>query len=235
MAILGGWLGWAGLPVAILVFVSGCGDDGGGPSGTGGAAGGGGGGGGAGAGAGPVVETLHPSAQPLAGETECVVTITTQIPIAGQAHVEPCTEVAYATNPPSSGDHWGVWASFLEYDDEIPREMYVHSMEHGAVVFLHDCAGCAEVVPAFNEVIDGFGADPLCAIQGIQNRTIIAPDSAIDTPIAVAAWGATYTATCIDPPSLAAFLEAHYAKGPENLCAEGKDPTDPLGGAPVCD
>jgi hypothetical protein len=220
-------------PVAALA--TGCGDDGGSSSDGEGGEGAGQSSGGGGSPAEPVVEILNPGAEPLAGQSECEVVITTQIPSSGQMHVDPCTPVTYATNPPSSGDHWPVWAQYQEYDEPIPREMYVHSLEHGAVVLLHDCPGCPDVVPALRAAVAELGADPLCVQVGLENRTIIAPDDQIPTPIALAAWGATYTATCIDPPSLAEFVVAGYAHGPENTCAPGKDPTDPLGGAPICD
>ena len=41
-------------------------------------------------------------------------------------------------------------------------------------------------------------------------------------PLAAAAWGATYQASCVDRPSLEAFVRDHYAKGPENLCVSGR-------------
>jgi hypothetical protein len=52
-------------------------------------------------------------------------------------------------------------------------------------------------------------------------RVIIAPRAENDTAIAAAAWGHTYHADCVDAPSLAAFINAHYAQGPENLCFAG--------------
>lgn len=177
---------------------------------------------------GDVVE-LTPNAPPLPGQTECKVTIRTNIPIAGAKHEAVCTPLTYGTNPPTSGNHWGSWASFKKYASEVPREMLVHNLEHGAIVMTYDCDGaCAtEVVAAFDAASAAIGGDTLCTLQTqgtVQNRVIIAPDAALDAPIALAAWGASYVATCIDAPSLEAFAKDHYAKGPENICADGKDP-----------
>ena len=47
---------------------------------------------------------------------------------------------------------------------------------------------------------------------------------------AAAAWGATYTATCIDVPSLRAFANDHYGHGREVLCTDGVD----VASMPVC-
>ena len=38
---------------------------------------------------------------------------------------------------------------------------------------------------------------------------------------------------CFDLPALGAFIDAHYALGPENFCADGLDVTDPDGGIPA--
>jgi hypothetical protein len=187
----------------------------------------------------PVVTELFPAAAPLPGETECRVVITENLPSFGANHEPVCTPLTYQTNPPSSGDHWPIWAEFRSYTLPVPRQMYVHNLEHGAVVMAYSCgADCPEAPLAFEEAADTFGVDPLCAAKpngAERSRVIITPDPLLDEPIGIAAWRATYAATCIDPPSILAFLEEHYAKGPENLCTEGKDPNDPLTGVTVCD
>ena len=106
------------------------------------------------------------------------------------------------------------------------------NLEHGAIVFAYDCKDpCPDVVAALTAVRDGMPADPACSgPPGPSVRAVITPDARLTTPIAVAAWGATYTATCIDPPSLRAFAKAHYAHAPENFCADGKNITS----APPC-
>lgn len=185
------------------------------------------------------VTVLTPDAPPLAGQTECVVTITTNLPIEGQKHVDVCDTVDYATNPPSSGNHWGIWAQYRTFDSAVPREMLVHNLEHGAIVMAHDCEGdCTDVIAAFEQAAEDFGPDATCIAgqNGAErSRIVITPQSEIDAPIALSAWGATYVATCIDPPSIQAFIEDHYGNGPEDVCAEGKDPSDPATGVPDCD
>jgi hypothetical protein len=187
--------------------------------------------------AGAVTTVLHPDAAPLPGQSACEVTITTKIHVASAKHVPVCTHVDYATNPPSGGDHWGVWAAFATYDVPVPREMYVHDMEHGGLVLLHDCQGaCPEVLAALAQAHDAVAGDPLC-LQipgGPAERVVTTPDPLLDTPIAAAAWGATYTATCIDVPSLRDFAKAHYGHGTETLCADGKLYGADDGGAPMC-
>jgi hypothetical protein len=136
-------------------------------------------------------EVLNPEAPPLPGEAKCEVVKRTGIPIATPLHVEVCTDVAYATNPPSSGEHWPVWAAFASYTAPVPREMYVHDMEHGAVVLAYRCADpCPDVVAALQKVFDEAAGDPLClsAGAGPKARLVLTPDPELDTPIAAAAW-----------------------------------------------
>lgn len=208
------------LPLLLsAIALAACGDDD--ATGTGGA--GGGASSTASSGAGMVTE-LRPSASPLPGHDECVVTVTTEIPVSG-SHVELCTDVVYATNPPSGGEHWPRWAAFGTYDTPLRREVLVHDLEHGAIAMLHDCDGCSEqVLAAFQEVTLAHGADEKCIGGGSIARFVVAPDPALDHPVALAAWGANYVATCIDVPSMKEFVAAHYARSPEDTCAEGVDP-----------
>lgn len=170
--------------------------------------------------------TLTPDAPPLPGQTECRVVMTTNIVVPAAVHVATCTPVTYETNPPSGGNHWGTWAAFKKYTLTVPREMYVHDMEHGAVVLSYRCDGaCPEVVSALEKVFDEAMGDPLCVSAGgtAKARLVLTPDPNLDTPIAASAWGATYTATCIDTASLAEFVSANYGKGPEDTCFGGQD------------
>ncbi|WP_148313661.1 DUF3105 domain-containing protein [Sorangium cellulosum] len=189
----------------------------------------------------PETVTLSPDAPPLPGEAECKVVVQTGIRVASAQHVPQCTPVQYDTNPPSGGDHWAIWAEFKRYKAEVPREIYVHNLEHGAVVLAYRCpsSGCAEVEAMLEEVRTEAASDPKCLTLsgGPEARLVMTPDSALDTPIAAAAWGATYTATCLDKPSLARFVADHYGKGPEDTCsnAAAVDVDQPAGGAPSCD
>jgi hypothetical protein len=166
--------------------------------------------------------TLHPDASPLPGESACTVVERTGIPEPDFNHLPICTPITYATNPPSGGNHWPIWAAYTEYTTPVPRELYVHDMEHGGVVLLYKCEGaCPTVVAALSAAFEAV-SDPTCA-DPPKARMVLTPDPLLDTPIAAGAWGATYTATCIDPPSLAAFITAHYRHGREDFCTDGVD------------
>jgi hypothetical protein len=173
----------------------------------------------------PVTVTIHPDALPLAGETECKVVTVTNLLIPAANHVTTCSPVAYATNPPSGGPHWPVWASRGKYTETVRREMYVHNLEHGWIVLSYRCKdACPEVVAALEKAFDE-ASDAYCiANGGGLSRVLLTPDPLLATPIAASAWGATYTATCIDPTSLADFITTRVGRGTEMVCGGGQLP-----------
>lgn len=140
-------------------------------------------------------------------------------------HVPAGTAVNYSSNPPSSGPHYPVWANFQEFSTVVPDGNLVHSMEHGAVLLLYNCnvaePACAGIVSALRAIRDAIATDPSCD-PSIRVRVVIAPRPLNDTVVAAAAWGQTYRADCVDPVSLTKFVNDHYGKGPEDLCAAGQ-------------
>ncbi|MBX3209673.1 MAG: DUF3105 domain-containing protein [Labilithrix sp.] len=174
--------------------------------------------GGSGEAAAPVCGEIGAPEKPAAS---CEVTIESP-PIAGVRHVPEGTPLTYCSNPPSSGDHYAVWAAFQQYSAPVDWPYLVHSMEHGGVVLLYKCdpPGCPEIVDALVKVRDEAAADAICTDGS--KRIIIAPSPTIPTKVAAAAWGKTYRADCVDAPTLSAFVGENVGKGPENLCAPGR-------------
>lgn len=140
-------------------------------------------------------------------------------------HVATGTAVAYASNPPSSGPHYPVWANFQEFSVVVPDGNLVHSMEHGGVLLFYNCdpaePACQKVVADLRAVRAAIATDPTCD-PGIRVRLILARRPESDTVVAAAAWGQTYRADCVDVPSLTQWVTEHYAKAPEDICAAGQ-------------
>ena len=173
------------------------------------------------------------------GSGGCTVVIDSP-PLQPAQHVAIGTDVQYDSNPPSSGPHYPIWAAFQEFTTPVDRRYYVHDLEHGAVVFVYNCAllpdggvgtgdggsggECDAIVQALRNAVAAIPDDPLCtsAGEGVRVRAVITPDPLLDVPLAAAAWGWTYRATCIDPPSLATFAQQHYGQGPEQFCTNGQ-------------
>jgi hypothetical protein len=156
-----------------------------------------------------------------------------QHPIEGQAHVNVCSVVDYGTDPPSSGNHYGIWAAYKIYPAPIPEGFWVHDLEHGAVVLTYNCASgrgdqasCDADVAAATAMLSSLPDDPACDAlgQGVKRRNVMTPDPALDVRFAASAWGWTLKANCFDAAVFEAFEKAHYGQAPEDLCQDGEDP-----------
>lgn len=145
-------------------------------------------------------------------------------PDEGHTHVTEGSDVHYCTEPPSSGNHYPVWANYTTYDRPIAPGYLVHDLEHGAVVITYRCASsCPDIASQLQAVVDSHGLDPICS-DGIAARLVLAPDPNLDVAVAAAAWTWTYRATCVDAASLRAFMNGHYGQGTEATCAPGITP-----------
>lgn len=170
--------------------------------------------------AGPLVCAPLPAAEKPAAS--CDVTVQ-PMPVPGVIqHVPQGSAVAYCSTPPANGNHYPVWAAFREYDKPLLWPNLVHSMEHGAILFLYKCdGGCPEIVEGLRRVRDALPVDPKCDGETVR-RIIIAPAPDIDSKVAAASWTAIYKAPCLDAPSLDQFARDHYAKTNEDICSPGK-------------
>jgi hypothetical protein len=148
--------------------------------------------------------------------------------IEGRTHVATCSVVDYGTKPPSSGNHYPIWAAYKTYTTPIPEGFWVHNLEHGTIVLSYNCpGGCDAEVAAAAEMLAGLPQDPECFSlgEGVLRRTLMTPDPKLDVPFAASAWGWTLRARCFDPVAFRAFAVAHYNQGPEDICQDGNDPT----------
>lgn len=160
-------------------------------------------------------------AEPVDGST-CNAVVQQFSPDPG-IHVPVCSPITWSTDPPSSGEHYPVWAAFKSYTKVVPRGFWVHDLEHGAVVIVHNCpSGCAAEVAQAQAMIDNLPSDPSCTAP-VSRRIVMTPDPLLTTKWAASAWGWTLRADCFEPAVFAAFVAAHYGKAPEDECADGWD------------
>lgn len=199
------------LPGAVLALAAACGGGGGGDDGDG---------------AGP--DAAGCPTVTAAGACDATVT---QVCPAPANHVPVGTTVEWTSNPPAIGPHYPMWARWNRTyaDPPLERGYWLHNLEHGGVVLLYRCEDpCPDVVQGLEAVVDAIPDDPLCA-PAVRVRAIVSADPLLPAHVQVAAsaWGWTYTASCLDATSLAAFVADRYAKAPENTCAEGSFPAMP--------
>ncbi|MFN7130997.1 MAG: DUF3105 domain-containing protein [Myxococcales bacterium] len=152
---------------------------------------------------GPDAQELPPGCDPEIGQ---------KFDVEGQAHVPDGTTVEYRNNPPSSGDHASP-LPYGKYRTEQPRERWVHSLEHGAIVLLYNCpAGCDDVRDALEAIHDRTDID-----ETGRRRVIVTPDSRMPHRIAAVAWQWVLALDTVDEQQISCFIAAHKGKAPENL------------------
>lgn len=117
---------------------------------------------------------------------------------------QPLAPADYNSSPPSSGPHCGSWGQYTTYAPSAPLPAcnFVHNLEHGAIALLYNCPqGCADLVAALQAVLDDPPMDPNCAAP----RLLLTPYADMQTKVAAAAWGYTWTANCLDAAAVASL------------------------------
>jgi hypothetical protein len=143
-------------------------------------------------------------------------------------HVTQCSYVEYATNPPSFGPHYAVWADFREYDKPFAPGFWVHSLEHSAAVLLWGCdkndPACAKMIGEARAWMAAREQDPLCT-PPIRSRVLMLPYPQLGRAFAAVLWGHYLTADCFDAALVDQLVATYYGENYENLCSPGLDPT----------
>jgi hypothetical protein len=148
------------------------------------------------------------------GGSNCV---TEELPIEGFTHVPIGTDVAYQSNPPSSGNHYPVWADYESYTTTVARGYWMHNLEHGAVVLLHRPDAGSDVIDALRAAYEAIPLDPKCT----HRRTVLTPDPLMPQPFAVVAWGFRMLCDAVDQAAILDFVAQHRDHGRESICSQG--------------
>jgi hypothetical protein len=158
-----------------------------------------------------------PSGFPCSGGADCAQRCGPGVdapPLEGQTHVSVGTKVRYAANPPASGSHYPFWRQPWEmYATQVPREEWVHNLEHGGIVLLYNCpTPCPDVVDALTAIRLGRQPDRFNAI-----RILGTPDLEMPRRVAAVAWGWRWQGDSVDADAIECFIDARYDRGPESL------------------
>ncbi|MDT0167327.1 DUF3105 domain-containing protein [Actinotalea sp. AC32] len=113
-------------------------------------------------------------------------------------HVEGPVE--YETAPPAGGDHSAAWLNCGVYDEPVPLENAVHSLEHGAVWIAYDPSLPADDVASLTERATG------------EAYALVSPYEDLDAPVVLTAWGHQLELDSADDPRVDVFLE-RYLQG----------------------
>lgn len=128
-------------------------------------------------------------------------------------HVQSAVE--YEMTPPAGGPHNPTWLNCGIYEEEVPAEYAVHSLEHGAVWVTYD-----------PEQVQGADLDSL---RSAMPRTyiILSPFPGLEAPVVASAWGVQVALDGVDDPRLSDFIvkyrQSPDAPEPGALCSQALD------------
>ena len=110
--------------------------------------------------------------------------------------------VTYEQTPPVGGDHYPVWQNAGYYEEPVPNEKAVHTMEHGAVWITY-----APDLPEDQK-------DKLRQVVESQDCLLASPYPNLPAPVVASSWGKQLQLESVEDPKLQEFIRA-YRKGPQ--------------------
>lgn len=129
------------------------------------------------------------------------------IPIQGREHIQiDESHLAYNSNPPTSGPHYGQEVEWGIYQEELPDEQVVHSLEHGGIWISYQ----PDIDEGAKEKIEAIGKKYLGSV-------VVSPRSSNDSLIALASWGRLEKLSFFDEQSIIEFIKNNKNKSPEPL------------------
>lgn len=111
-------------------------------------------------------------------------------------HVEGTVD--YEQNPPAGGPHNAVWLNCGIYDQPVPNENAVHSLEHGAVWVTYDA-----------DEVTGEELDTLKS-QLPSSYVVLSPYDGLDSPIVLSSWNHQLKLDSADDERIGEFFEEYW-------------------------
>ncbi len=145
----------------------------------------------------------------LSGEVSGVPDGIVEVPVQSRNHVDG--SVAYEGHP-AGGDHASIWLNCGVYDEPVPNENAVHSLEHGVVWITYPTGAGQETI----DQLATYARNP---------KVIVSPVDGQETPVLVTAWGMQMP---VDDPNdsrieqfIVAFAGGGNAPEPSGACSGG--------------
>lgn len=141
-----------------------------------------------------IVLTPKPATYAAGGTGETIEGVETFDNAAG--HVEGAVD--YPQTPPAGGEHNPVWLNCGVYDEPVPNEAAVHSLEHGALWVTYDA-----------EKVMG---DELATLKSKLPSTyvVLSPFTGLDAPIVLSGWNTQLKLDDAADPRIPAFFEEYW-------------------------
>jgi hypothetical protein len=126
--------------------------------------------------------------------------------------------VTYPMSPPAGGDHNPSWQNCEGdvYDQPIPSERAVHSMEHGAIWVTYSPDLPSDQISALASKVRG------------NDYMLMSPFPGLDKPVSLQAWGYQLKVSSADHPDVDRFINNYRrtaTKEPGATCGSGSTKT----------
>jgi len=110
--------------------------------------------------------------------------------------------VSYEQNPPVGGPHNPAWQNQGFYEEPVPNERAVHTLEHGAVWITYTPDLSEDQKDALREIVES------------QDCLLASPYPGLEAPVVASTWGKQLRLESVDDPELQEFIRA-YRIGPQ--------------------
>lgn len=117
--------------------------------------------------------------------------------------------VTYETAPPVSGPHAPSPSSCGTFAQQLPNEVQVHTLEHGAIGVQYQPTLDPEAIAEIEEIVRSY-----------DSHVFSAPYAESPSPISLTAWGRLMRLDEVEEGSIREFIDAFVRKGPERLDCE---------------
>ncbi|WP_353813794.1 DUF3105 domain-containing protein [Agromyces sp. SYSU T00266] len=106
--------------------------------------------------------------------------------------------VDYEQTPPAGGQHNPAWLNCGVYEQPVPNENAVHSLEHGAIWVTYDP--------------DALSDDDISTLRSKLPRTyvILSPFEGLPAPVVLSGWNSQLQVDGVDDPRIEAYLEEYW-------------------------
>lgn len=111
-------------------------------------------------------------------------------------HVEGVVD--YEQTPPAGGQHNPAWLNCGVYEEPVPNENAVHSLEHGAIWVTYDAEALSD------------GELETLRSQLPGTYVILSPFDGLPSPIVLSGWNVQLQVEEADDPRIAEFLEEYW-------------------------
>lgn len=115
----------------------------------------------------------------------------------GEAGRHTETRVDYEQSPPAGGEHNPVWQNAGFYEEPVPNETAVHTLEHGAVWITYQPDLPQGQKDEIRQLVEG------------QTCMLASPYPGLDSPVVASAWGKQLRLEDADSPDLEGFVRAY--------------------------